>query len=100
MFAGGVGASHYMLIYRMKLMSALQCRLVLCFVVLEGGMIFGIGLPVALYGGLVLLVRVFGFVVVDGVVWGLRGRRHWGGARLGLYCRRDFCFGALFGYLP
>ena len=37
MFAGDVGASHYMLIYRMKLMSALQCRLVLCFVVLEGG---------------------------------------------------------------
>ena len=89
-FVGDVGAYHYMLIYRMRLISALQCRLVLCFLILEGEMVFHIGLPGALYGALALLARVFGFVVMGGIVWDLRGRQHYGYAQLRFYCRQHF----------
>ena len=89
-FVGDVGAYHYMLIYRMRLISALQCRLVLCFLILEGEMVFHIGLPGALYRALALLARVFGFVVMGGIVWDLRGRQHYGYAQLRFYCRQHF----------
>ena len=68
-FISDVKTYHYMLILRMKLISSLQCRLVLCFLILEKKVVFhmrwGSGDKNALYRTLQLLMQVSSFVIFE-----------------------------------